>query len=160
MFPRLAVLGMVLAAGCSCQFKWARNYNLAGVWIKHDRAVHEVFRINITQTSCPLPSNPYPVPSSPSPTCLPSYSGYYLSGPLTGKLTFNTTSVGDLMSSTGTYANFADDSGKVACPAPFAMILEDDTNVALISYGSTFGTACGDYVGDSARYYRESLLFN
>jgi len=35
------------------------------------------------------------------------------------------------------------------CPAPFALILEDDTNVALVSYGQSIGTPCGDYTGDS-----------
>jgi len=122
------------------------NYDLVGVWVKHDRAVLEIFHINVTCIHC----------CPPTPKCLPTYSGRYLDGGLAGLTTFNVTMVGDLMSGTGTYANFADD--KTWCPAPFAMILEDDTNVALVTYGQSIGTPCGDYTGDSARYYRQSAL--
>ena len=87
---------------------------------------------------------------------MPTYSGVYMDGPMAGHQTFNVTSVGDLMSGTGTYANFLNTT--VWCTAPFAFILHDDTNVALITYGATFGSACGDYTGDSARYYRQSAL--
>jgi hypothetical protein len=38
------------------------------------------------------------------------------------------------------------------------LVFEDDTNVVLVTYGATFGTPCGDYTGDSARYYRQSAL--
>lgn len=79
-----------------------------------------------------------------------------MDGPMAGHNTFNVTMVGDQLSGTGFYNNFVDNTGKVACPAPFALVLEDDLNVALVSYGATYGTACGDYDGDSARYYRKS----
>lgn len=108
---------------------------------------------SITCTACCIPS-----PPTPPAKCLPSYTGVYLDGPLAGHTTFNASAVGDMLSATGTYANFADDSGKVSCPAPFALVLEDDTNVALVTYGASYGTPCGDYTGDSARYYRKSLV--
>ena len=56
------------------------------------------------------------------------------------------------------YNNFADETGVLTCPTPFALILEDDTNVVLVSYAANFGTVCGDYDGDSARYYRQSAM--
>lgn len=131
------------------------NWTLEGEWVKHDRSVLEIFHINITCTACCIPTPP---PPTPQPKCLPSYTGVYLDGPLAGHTTFNVSAVGDMMSATGTYANFADDSGTKFCPAPFALILEDDTNVALVTYGASYGTPCGDYTGDSARYYRKSAL--
>ena len=57
--------------------------------------------------------------------------------------------------SVGTYANFADETGMDFCPAPFSLILTFDTNVALVSYGPTYNTVCGNYTGDSAVYYRQ-----
>lgn len=107
---------------------------------------------------------------------LPTYQGAYLDGPLAGLVTWNVTLVGDFMSGTGAYNNFASDAdarralsdsdldsdqvaaAPEACPAPFSLIYEDDTNVVLVSYGATFGTPCGDYTGDSARYYRQSAM--
>jgi len=142
---------------------WAQapvpNFNLESLWVKHDRSVQEVFLVNVSCVACCLPTNPYSTPSAPDQTCMPKYAGAYLSGPLKGHRTFNVTATGDLMSGTGEYRNFASSSGTVWCPAPFAWSLHDDTNVALIVYGATFGTKCGDYTGDSARYYRYSLLF-
>ena len=63
---------------------------------------------------------------------------------MAGLNTWNVTAVGDLMSFTGSYANFADDTGKLWCPAPFFFVLHDDTNVALVSYGCVSG--CGAVV--------------
>jgi hypothetical protein len=150
------------ATARSCVFKTTlfigmKNFNWHGTWVKHDRSQVEVFHINVTCTSCCLPTNPYSVPAAPG-SCLPRYEGVYLDGTFAGHSTFNVTSVGDLMSGVGTYANFADTSGHKFCPAPFALVLQDDTNVALVSYGATFKTKCGDYTGDSARYYRTSAL--
>jgi len=114
--------------------------SIEGQWLKRDRAVEEKFIIKIVGTG--------------TTHGLPTYSGIYVDGPLAGKNTFNLTMVGDLLSGTGTYNNFADDSGNMACPAPFALILEVENNVALVTYGATFGTPCGDYVGDSAVFFR------
>jgi len=108
--------------------------------MKRDRAVPEKFTINIELTG--------------ATKGLPTYSAFYLDGPLAGKNTFNITMVGDLLSGTGSYNNFADDSGSLACPAPFALILEVENDVALVTYGATFGTICGDYEGDSAVFFR------
>ncbi|CAF1539662.1 unnamed protein product, partial [Didymodactylos carnosus] len=116
------------------------NYDLSGVWVKHDRAVLEIFHINVTcVNNCDI--------LHVSGSALPAYTAFYLDGALAGKNTWNASMVGDLMSATGTYNNFADDSGTL-----------DDTNVLLVTYGSTYGTVCGDYDGDSARYYRQSAL--
>jgi len=52
----------------------APNYDLAGVWVKHDRAVLEIFHINVTCIHC--------CPASPK--CLPTFSGRYLDGELAG----------------------------------------------------------------------------
>jgi hypothetical protein len=154
---KMLVLVALLFVACvfSASVAPRPNFNLAGLWIKHDRAVEEIFHIAINCTACCLP-NPFHHAAAPK-SCLPQYSGAYVDGPFAGHTTFNVTSVGDLMSAVGEYRNFADSTGTKWCPAPFAMILEDDTNVALIAYGSTFGTVCGDYTGDSARYYRASI---
>jgi hypothetical protein len=156
-----------------------QDFDLAGVWIKHDRAVPERFHINVTCLSnCPPSPASQAAPthasrphssklkktSQLSDGGLPTYQGAYLDGPLAGLVTWNVTLVGDLMSGTGSYNNFASselddtDAAPLACPAPFSLIYEDDTNVVLVSYGATFGTACGDYTGDSARYYRQSAM--
>jgi hypothetical protein len=107
------------------------------------RQVPEKFLLKIVCVSCCQCVN------TPQCSCLPSYQASYLDGPLANHNTFNITMVGDLLSGTGTYNNFADDSGNVACPAPFGFILTFDTNVALVSYGATFNTPCGNYTGDS-----------
>lgn len=136
-----------------------QDFDLSGVWVKHDRAVVEVFHINVTcVANCLDVERCVADKMAAAPTAPPSYIAYYLDGALAGHNTWNVSSVGDLMSACGTYNNFADDSGSQACPAPFSIIFEDDTNVVLVSYGATYGSACGDYTGDSARYYRQSAL--
>ena len=138
-----------------------QDFDLSGIWVKHDRAVVEVFHINVTCVDNCLNVErcvEQKLAQPDAPTTPPSYIAFYMDGALAGHNTWNVSSVGDLMSACGTYNNFADDSGSLACPAPFSIIFEDDTNVVLVSYGATYGTACGDYTGDSARYYRQSAL--
>jgi hypothetical protein len=98
-----------LKARCQSQ----QDFDLAGVWVKHDRAVVEVFHINITCTANCLGMK------SCMDGALPTYEAWYMDGDLAGHNTFNVTSVGDYMSATGTYNNFADSTGDMACPAPF-----------------------------------------
>src|SRR4051812_49197688 len=55
--------------------------SFVGLWVKHDRSSSETFLINVTRASPPF-----------------NISGTYLTGPLSGRNTWNVTLVGDALS--------------------------------------------------------------
>ena len=69
------------------------NYDLSGIWVKHDRAVIEKFHIKITCVANCESTQVVQKDSSTGTSLLPKYSGYYLDGTFAGHNTFNITMV-------------------------------------------------------------------